>query len=57
MLGDWGDLDVHDRQANEDALVNEARLFSKYTSNPGVSFWVITEWDRSQTTVLLPSEY
>jgi hypothetical protein len=54
--GDWGDLDKHDRRANEEALKTGARLLSAYTLE-GVKFWVITEADRSATTVLLPSEY
>lgn len=53
---DWGELDDHDRQANEDALRDGSRIFSAYTVN-GVKFWVITEADRSVTTALLPDEY
>ena len=56
--GDWGNLDEHDRQLNDEALrTGEGRLFSAYTSSAGVRFWVITEADRSATTVLLPEEY
>lgn len=55
--GDWGDLGAEDKAANEEALVTEGRLFSKYFSAAGVSFYIITEWDRSVTTVLLPQEY
>jgi hypothetical protein len=54
--GDWGDLDEHDRKANEEALQTGARLLSAYEVG-GVKFWVITEADRSATTVLLPEEY
>ena len=57
VRGDWGELCSDDLQANEDALVQGARLLSKYRGNGGVVFWIITEWDRSVTTVLLPSEY
>lgn len=57
VLGDWGNLCDEDKQLNEDALVNDTRLVSKYRSSDGVDFLVITEWDRSMTTVLLPSEY
>lgn len=57
VCGDWGELCEDDLQANEDALENGARLFSKYQSSLGTAFWIITEWDRSVTTVLLPSEY
>ena len=55
--GDWGDLDPEDKQANDDALEHGGRIFSAYTSSAGVRFWVITEADRSMTTVLLPDEY
>ena len=55
--GDWGNLDPEDWQSNEQALKNGARLFSSYLSSEGVKFWVITEWDRSITTVLLPEDY
>lgn len=55
--GDWGDLDGHDRRANEDALRNGARLFSVYTLAPGARLYVITEASREATTILLPEEY
>ena len=55
--GDWGDLEECDIQANNDALVHGARLFSAYHSAKGEKFWIITEADRSSTTILLPSEY
>lgn len=55
--GDWGEVDEDDWQANDLALTEGDRLLSAYTSTKGVSFWVITESDRSVTTVLLPSEY
>lgn len=54
---DWGDLDPEDRQANDRALREGTRLLSAYTTTAGVKFWIITEADRSATTVLLPSEY
>ncbi len=55
--GDWGDLCDEDRQANDLALKNGARLLSAYRTKSGTKFWIITEWDRSATTVLLPEEY
>jgi DNA primase len=55
--GDWGDLDEHDRAANERALRDGSRLFSVYHSLAGVKFYIITEADRSVTTVLLPEDY
>ena len=54
---DWGDLDAEDRIANERALAHGGRLFSAYLSTQGVKFWIITEPDRSVTTVLLPEDY
>ena len=55
--GDWGDVCAADRKANEDALREDERLFSVYHTQSGTKFWIITEWDRSATTVLLPEEY
>lgn len=57
MRGDWGEVDVEDKRANDGALKNGTRLFSAYTSSKGQRFWLITEADRSQTTVLLPDDY
>ena len=57
MTGDWGDLDEHDREENEFSLTRGLRLFSIYRSANGVTFWIITEADRSATTVLLPDDY
>ena len=56
--GDWGDLDEEDKRANDFALRNgDDRLFSKYNYNDEVSIYIITEWDRSYTTILFPEEY
>jgi hypothetical protein len=55
--GDWGDLDEDDREANERALLEDTRLLSAYRSREGVKFWIITEHDRSVTTILLPEDY
>jgi hypothetical protein len=55
--GDWGDLEQEDKDSNDSALTNsDARLFSAYEMPEG-KYWVITEWDRSVTTILLPEEY
>lgn len=54
--GDWGDLGEEDKQANENTLENEDRLFSSYIKGDW-KIWIITEWDRSYTTILFPSEY
>jgi hypothetical protein len=55
--GDWGEVDDHDRCQNESALEKGGRLFSVYRSIRGVTFWIITEADRSSSTVLLPADY
>lgn len=55
--GDWGELDSEDWAENELSLKEGFRLFSVYHSDQGVKFWIITEADRSTTTILLPSEY
>jgi len=55
--GDWGDCSADDAAANDEALRDGSRLFSVYHTARGVKFWVITEADRSSTTVLLPDEY
>lgn len=56
--GMWGNLCEEDKQANEDALIDGDRILSSYTSGKEkIKFWIITEWDRSVTTVLLPEEY
>ncbi len=52
---DWGNVD--DRQANDDALQGGDRLLSSYRSAREIEFWILTEWDRSVTTILLPSDY
>lgn len=55
--GDWGELDPHDWQENEAALLNDGRLFSAYNLATSERLWIITESDRSATTLLLPIEY
>jgi hypothetical protein len=55
--GDWGEVDGHDRKQNQIALREGGRLLSCYQTRKGESLWVITEADRSATTILLPSEY
>ena len=56
-LCDWGDVDAEDRSWNDRALTAGTRLLSVYHSQNDVKFWIITEADRSKTTVLLPQEY
>ena len=54
---DWGDVCDEDRQENYLSLARGYRLFSAYHDGNGVKFWIITEADRSVTTVLLPDDY
>ena len=54
---DWGDIVEEDRQLNALALINGERLLSAYTLPNNVRVWVITEADRSATTLILPEEY
>ena len=54
--GDWGDVSDHDARANDHSAQNGTRVLSAYETAGG-RLWVITEADRSATTVLLPSEY
>jgi hypothetical protein len=56
VAGDWGDLVPEDIQSNEDALAGGDRLLSAYGKGDR-RFWIITEWDRSLTTILLPDDY
>lgn len=54
--GEWSELTEDDIEANREAVKNGDTVFSKYTIN-GVKLYVITEWDRSSTTILLAEEY
>jgi hypothetical protein len=56
VAGDWGDLCAFDRRQNEIALRDGYRVLSTYSVGER-SIWVITEADRSVTTILLPEEY
>ncbi len=56
IYGDWQEMDVEDQESNRDSLTNGSRIFSAYSFDD-VKFWVITEADRSSTTILLPEEY
>jgi len=59
--GDWGEVCDEDREANENALKDGFRLFSVYEldgeNDNKVRFYVITEWHRETTTILLPEDY
>lgn len=55
--GDWGNVCEEDRLENEFSLDKRLRVFSVYRTRCGDTLWVITEADRSATTLLLPEEY
>lgn len=61
--GNWGELDAEDRKANDLAIAHEGdpdrqqRVLSSYLAKSQNKIWIITEWDRSITTILLPDEY
>ena len=54
---EWGDLDEEERKENEYSLEHGFRLLSSYRTNAGDRLWIITEADRSVTTLLVPEEY
>lgn len=55
---DWGDICEDDKRANEIALKNEEQILGVYKYPKGEkTIWIITEWDRSTTTILFPEEY
>jgi hypothetical protein len=55
--GDWGEVTEEDKQENEFSVEHGFRILSAYTTSAGDQIWVLTEADRSATTILLPSEY
>ena len=55
--GDWGDVCPGDAKLNDEALREGGRLLSSYRTIGGEVLWIITEFDRSVTTILLPDEY
>ena len=57
QAGDWGDLTDDNRAANDRALAQGGRIVSAYHATNGTRFWLITEADRSKTTILLPEDY
>lgn len=54
---DWGDIDAEDAQLNDDAIKSGDRVVAAYINATGTKIYIITERDRSVTTVLLPEEY
>ena len=57
VMGDWGEVSEDDRKENQFSLEKGFRLLSSYQTNAREWVWVITEADRSHTTILLPDEY
>lgn len=57
MAGDWGEVCDSDKRANETAIKNRERILSAYRTDAGDRLWVITEADRSFTTIMLSEEY
>lgn len=57
LSGDWGDMSDEDKRTNDRALKDGSRLFSAYQVREDTRIWIITEADRSATTVLLPEDY
>jgi len=55
-IGDWGDVSEEDALRNDEDMLRRARVLSSYVVC-GEKLWIITEADRSRTTVLFPSEY
>ena len=57
VTGDWAELDEEDQAENRFSITRDLRILSAYTLSTGVKVWIITEADRSATTILLPEEY
>ena len=57
LSGDWGDVSEDDKQSNDEAVKDGDRILSAYHAPDRTKFWIITESDRSMTTLLLPDEY
>lgn len=57
VSGDWGDLGDEDSKLNDQAVIEGSRILSAYETEVMPKIWIITEWDRSVTTVLFPEEY
>ena len=57
LCGDWGNVGPEDAKANDEAVREGTRILSVYQSASGHTFWIITEGDRSATTIILPEDY
>lgn len=54
---DWGDTCEEDAKQNDESVENGERILAVYKFNDRMTIWIITEWDRSTTTILFPEEY
>ena len=57
VTGDWGDLGEEDKKENDFSVGKDLRIFSAYNLESGEKVWIITEADRSATTILVPQDY
>lgn len=57
VMGDWGVVDAEDARENEFSVAHGFRILSAYVLRDGTKVWIVTEADRSVTTILLPDEY
>ncbi len=57
ICGDWGHVEVEDWIENDSSLRNGYRVLSAYADRNSQKFWIVTEADRSTTTIMLPEEY
>ena len=59
LNGDWGNICEEDKAMNDAAIMSDVRILSSYEHpvNYDWNIWIITEWDRSSTTILFPDEY
>ena len=55
--GDWGDLSEEDKRLNDQAVMDGGRILSAYSLADGTRVWIISEEDRSVSTILTPAEY
>ncbi len=57
IVGDWGEVDLEEWQSNDKSLRSGFRILSAYVDRNSQKFWIVTEADRSTTTIMLPEEY
>jgi hypothetical protein len=57
LKGDWGNVSENDKANNDNSVKSGDQILSSYNLSDGEKIWIITEGDRSATTILLPEEY